>query len=89
MIEAPIEVLLVSWEMSRMKKASRRRVGCSIARLREQKGLKQSELAQRVGIRANTLSEIESGAKLASLTTSLLLAEALRCDVSDMFFLDP
>lgn len=71
------------------KHGSKRRIICSIAKMREQKGMTQAELAERAGIKPNTLSEIENGIKLTSLTTALRIAEALECSVSDIFMLEP
>jgi DNA-binding XRE family transcriptional regulator len=58
-----------------------------VAGRREAKGMKQYQLAQRVGIRASFLSEIESGFKHPSLPIALQLADALECDVRDLFCL--
>lgn len=67
----------------------RMRMKCFVSKLRTAKGWTQSELAGRVGIRQNTLSEIERETKRASLTTALLLAQALECNVSEIFAIKP
>jgi transcriptional regulator with XRE-family HTH domain len=58
-----------------------------VAQRREAKGIKQYQLAMRIGIRASFLSEIESGFKNPSLPIALQLATALDCDVRDLFYL--
>ena len=55
-------------------------VGNEIARARKARGLKQLELAERVVIRPNFLSEVETEKKSASFDTIIRIANAL--DVS-------
>lgn len=54
---------------------------------REKKGLSVDELAERTGVRADVISEIERGT--AEVTTGRIMrriAEALGVKVSDIFF---
>ena len=51
---------------------------------REYRGLKQKELAERAGVKASMLSQIESGNKQGSMDTMKRLAEALKVDLDDL-----
>ena len=59
-------------------------IGKEIARIRKLRGLTQKELATRVSIKANFLSEIESEKKTASLDTIIRLAANLRCSLDEL-----
>jgi DNA-binding XRE family transcriptional regulator len=52
---------------------------------REEKGLKQIELARLAGISPAMLSEIEKGKKTPSLATARGLATSLDLDIDDLF----
>ena len=58
---------------------------------RENKGLSQSQLADKVGISVRTLQAFESGARpleKAQVRTVLKLADALGCSVYDLIKLE-
>lgn len=50
-------------------------------------GLSQSELAFRVGISRNALSNIEIGASFPRVNVAFALAQALHCKVTDLFYI--
>ncbi|WP_299437324.1 helix-turn-helix transcriptional regulator [uncultured Rhodospira sp.] len=52
---------------------------------REEKGLKQYELARAAGMSASVLNEIEKGKKTPSLTTAKAIAAALDVSLDDLF----
>jgi molybdate-binding protein/DNA-binding XRE family transcriptional regulator len=53
--------------------------------MRQRIGIKQHELADRVGVSRQTLSAIEAGATVPSTLIALGLARVLRCKVEDLF----
>lgn len=54
------------------------RFGCKLRRLREQKGLNQSELAKRSGVGRTTIVQVENGKREGlSIPSLILLARAL------------
>jgi transcriptional regulator with XRE-family HTH domain len=57
-------------------------VGERIARLREQRGLTQAELASKAAVFRETLADIERGASQPKLETVLRLAAALRVPIT-------
>ena len=59
-------------------------IGKEIARIRKLRGLTQRELAERVNIAANFLSEIETERKTASLDTVIRLAASLECSLDQL-----
>jgi DNA-binding Xre family transcriptional regulator len=62
------------------------RVGAQIAKLREERGLSQTELAAKVGMSGPNISRIEtSPSQNLTLGTLVRLAAALGCDVSISF----
>lgn len=58
--------------------------GKEIARIRKLRGLTQKALAERVSIKPNFLSEIESGDKMASFETIVRLATSLECSLDEL-----
>jgi transcriptional regulator with XRE-family HTH domain len=46
--------------------------------------LTQSDIAARVGTSASNISDLERGIKVPTLTTVARLADALRCNVSEL-----
>lgn len=60
-----------------------KRIGASIATAREKANLSQAELAERISLHETSLSNIERGAKLPTIRTLLLLADALERQVQD------
>ena len=59
-------------------------LGKEIARIRKLRGLTQKALAERVSIKPNFLSEIESGDKMASFDTIVRLATSLECSLDEL-----
>ena len=55
--------------------------------MRQQQGIQQGDLAARVGISRQALSELEAGKACPSTAVALGLARALRCKVEDLFSL--
>lgn len=53
--------------------------------LRQKRGLKQQELAQRAGITRQSLSSLETGRSVPSTAVALHLAQVLECRVEDLF----
>lgn len=58
-------------------------IGYNIKRLREEKGITQKELSERVFITQSMLCQIELGRKNPSLQVGLDIAKALGCEVED------
>lgn len=56
-----------------------------IAEIRRERGLQQAELAEAAGLRAATISEIETGKENPRLETLERIAEVLRVHVRDLF----
>jgi HTH-type transcriptional regulator/antitoxin HipB len=54
-------------------------VGLALERLRKQKGLSQTELAKKIGVRQGTISDLERKVKIPTLKTffSILLMRAI------------
>lgn len=57
----------------------------SLRTMRQHLGMKQQELATRVGVSRQTLSAIEAGSTVPSTLIALGLARVLRCRVEDLF----
>ena len=55
-----------------------------VRELRKQRGLLQSELAERAGLAMQTISNIEVGRKVPEMTTLLKLATALDVSLTDL-----
>lgn len=49
--------------------------------------LSQEQLSRKSGVSRHTISEIELKKRVPSLKTALLLAQALKCPVEDIFML--
>lgn len=60
-------------------------VGENIERIRKEKGMKQVELAKKIGITQAMLCQIERGTKNPSLQVGMLLAKTLGCRIEDFF----
>jgi molybdate-binding protein/DNA-binding XRE family transcriptional regulator len=63
-------------------------VGNCVRRKRAAAGLRQQELAARIGISRQSLSAVEAGASVPSAALALRLARALACKVEDLFWVD-
>src|SRR5262245_35096773 len=59
-----------------------------LGRRRAAVGLRQQELAARVGISRQTLSALEAGRSVPSTAVALQLARALGCKVEELFWVD-
>ena len=59
-------------------------VGQRLRELREEKGLRQDQIARLVGITQGTVSLIESGRRLPSERTLRAWARELGCDVEEL-----
>ena len=55
-----------------------------LRKLRADKQLTQTELAERVGISQTMISEYEKGRKKPTLDVVVLIADTLRCSVDDL-----
>ncbi len=64
-----------------MSKA-REKVGRLLKRLREQKGIDQYELADRIGVSQGTISNIESGKRKVQANVALALAKFFEVEFS-------
>ncbi|MEM0328361.1 MAG: helix-turn-helix transcriptional regulator [Thermoproteota archaeon] len=56
-----------------------------IREFRKEKGLRQVDLAKRVGIRQSEISDIETGKRKPNIYLAKRIAEALRKDVNEVF----
>ena len=59
-------------------------VGQNIRKLREAKGLKQNELAEKLGIGRSYLSRIERGSSVVHLELAGDIAKELECTIYDI-----
>ncbi len=60
-------------------------MGYNLRKIREEKGMTQSELAQKSGVSRVTISRLESGSQSDLMVGNLnKLAEALGCRVSEL-----
>jgi len=57
----------------------------NIKTLREQKGLSQTELAERTGVSVRYISQMENSASNVSVEVVDRLAKGLQCSASDIF----
>lgn len=63
-------------------------LGVRLKDVRTAAGLTQAELAQHVGVSRKTINTVENGVFIPSTLLALKLADALKCRVEDLFFLD-
>lgn len=61
----------------------KKKIGNNLKKIRLKKGLKQSELAELVGVEDKTISRIEVGGNYPSMDLLVRLAEALNCELVD------
>jgi transcriptional regulator with XRE-family HTH domain len=59
--------------------------GAAVRKRREALSLRQTELAERAGIRQSTLSDLETGRHTPSDTVRMALARELRMPVGELF----
>ena len=57
-------------------------IGSRIAKIRKQKKIKQSELAELIGVTNNQISNIESGRCYPRLKNLITICEILDCDIN-------
>ena len=63
----------------------RKRFGRNVARLRSRRNLTQEELAEKVGVSARYIQNVEAGENFPSLPTLVRLRVVLRCDWNELF----
>lgn len=61
----------------------KKKIGANLKRLRLSRGLKQSELAEMVGVEDKTISRIEVGGNYPSLDLLVRISNALNYDLTD------
>jgi putative molybdopterin biosynthesis protein len=61
-------------------------MGNRIKEYREAKGLKQVDLARKLGMDRSHINRIENGAQTPTLALALRIANALDCNIQDIFF---
>lgn len=59
-------------------------IGANIRRIRQEKGIPQARLAQRVEISQSMLCQIERGTKVPTLPLSVEIAAALGCELNHL-----
>lgn len=59
-------------------------LGMSIKKIRESNGMKQAELAEKIGVTQSMLCQIERGSKIPSVLLSIEIASALNCTINDL-----
>ena len=59
-------------------------IGANIRRIREEKGLKQVELAKMANVTQAMICQIELGTKPPSLPLSVDIAKVLECSIDDL-----
>lgn len=57
----------------------------NLRRIREEKNVKQIELANAVGISQAMLSQLERGTKNLTVNLAVEIIKALNCDITDLF----
>ena len=86
----PVPAILVAFEgnkvVDKQKESERlaKRLGKNVAERRKQLEWTQEQVAERVGVDAETISRFERGANLPSLLTLEKLSSALRLSVGDL-----
>ncbi|MCX6896262.1 MAG: helix-turn-helix transcriptional regulator [Verrucomicrobia bacterium] len=63
----------------------RTRLGKNVAVLRTRRDLTQEKLAEKVGVSARYIQNVEAGENFPSLPTLVRLRATLRCDWNDLF----
>lgn len=61
----------------------KKKIGNNVKRLRIQRGLKQCELAELVGVEDKTISRIEVGGNYPSVDLLVRMSEALNCELTE------
>lgn len=60
-------------------------IGENVKKIRTERGIPQSKLAESVGITQSMLCQIERGTKALSLALAKDIADYLKCSVSDFY----
>ena len=60
-------------------------IGENIKRLRTNLNLKQTELAKEVGVTPSMITQIERGSKVPSMPLGKAIANALNCDINELY----
>lgn len=60
-------------------------IGENIKRLRTNLNLKQTELAKKVGVTPSMITQIERGSKVPSMPLGKAIANALNCDINELY----
>lgn len=60
------------------------RVGENIRRIREEKGISQTELGKQCAVSPSMICQIERGTKVPTLPLSVDIAKALNCELKDL-----
>ena len=68
--------------------ASKEQVVCNLKSARRAKGLSQSELAERVGVKRQAIYDLEVGKYVPNTTLALRMSKELGCKVEDLFVLN-
>ncbi len=71
-------------ELRSRKKAFKMSVGKNVKRYREENGLNQTELAEKVNISQAMIARIESGTKLPSVAILKNIADVLHCSMDEL-----
>lgn len=61
----------------------KKKIGNNVRRLRKLKGLKQTELAEMVGVEDKTISRIEVGGNYPSMDLLVRMSKVLDCELVD------
>lgn len=72
---------------SRVRRMSKRRLGSVVKGARQKLGMTQRDLAARIGVEASHVAYIENGHRRPSLTLVQRLADVLKLDRRELFFL--
>ena len=72
-----------------MSKDLRLKLGARIARYRQEAGLSQEKLAEKVGIRPETVSRLERGHSLPSIETIAKISKVLSVELHELVNLGP
>lgn len=74
--------------MSRKPKSDQEQVGNAVEQLRLAANLSRQELADRVDVHYQTIGYIERGEYSPSLVLALRIADALKANVEDLFWIE-
>lgn len=72
-----------------MKKRMKSQLGARVARYRQEAGLSQEGLAEKIGVRPETISRLERGHTLPSIETLAEIGQALSIELHELVNLGP